>query len=557
MATSNVTSALAAITAATGVHVTLDEGALRVDGRPVSLPGKLTGERADLFGIEGLLPTVPRADDRDKLLWHVIAEASSEDAGEPLKDRVLEADLAERLGLGAEASRAAAAALLDRFFNRKPLRALLPVHASLPLNYGHTSRTGRWSRYRMFNGGILPFLLWDASEGKVAAEPVEELLSIAADSNELTSLDRRFLDVALRDAPARDAVPDAAKLIDRYEDQFKDDLGRVGGAFCQPSLDLFRRDLQTVLGTDLPRPDMIQWLTLLLSLHVTVRLYRIAVVKGGELDAAVAAAGQLDAPVGTGGCPCSSGGGRTECLQACALAGLLRFRTGSGRYRPVSTRDGCRSAYVEVDQRRLLDMPATLVTATLASRAWEALGGGDAAQRRDLTALVTALNTDSALRRTHGAACAAIAVLHHDAWHKGTATLGELENVARTGPNRPGLHALRDDVRKMRRRDLRHQSRDIVNQLVLDANVAGAGALITRNGTHGFYEIDEQLLVMLVRLICQDRQLPYEAFLKGLRAYGLAPQDDQERESLADALERLGLLARYSDAGEASFVHYA
>jgi hypothetical protein len=302
---------------------------------------------------------------------------------------------------------------------------------------------------------------------------------------------------------------------------------------------------------------MIQWLTLLLSLHLTVRLYRIAVVKGGELDAAVAAAGQLEAPAGTRHCPCSGGGEGTECLQACPLAGLLRFRTGSGRYRPVSTRDGCRSAYIEVDQRRLLDMPATLVTTTLASRAWEALGGGDAAQRRDLPALATALNRDPALRRAHGAACAAIAVLHHVAWHKGTPTLDELESVARTGANRPGLHALRDDVRKMRRRDLRHQSRDIVNQLMLDTNVAGPGALITRNGTHGFYEIDEQLLVMLVRLICQNRQLPYEAFLKGLRAYGLAPQDDQERESLADALERLGLLARYSDAGEASFVHYA
>jgi DNA phosphorothioation-dependent restriction protein DptG len=60
-----------------------------------------------------------------------------------------------------------------------------------------------------------------------------------------------------------------------------------------------------------------------------------------------------------------------------------------------------------------------------------------------------------------------------------------------------------------------------------------------------------------VRLICQDRQLPYESFLTGLCNYGLTPQDDDERVALADALERLGLLARYSDAGEASFVHYA
>ena len=318
-------------------------------------------------------------------------------------------------------------------------------------------------------------------------------------------------------------------------------------------MDLFRRDLRTVIDTDLPRPDKIQWLTLLLSLHLSVRLYRIAVVKGGELDLAVAAAGQLPAPPGAVRCACD---GEPGCLASCPLAGRLRFRTGTGRYRPVKVRDGCRTAYVEIDQRRLLDMPATLVTTTLASRAWAAIGGGQAAARRDLGALAAALNQDPELRRLHGVACAAVAVLHHDEWRKGAASQPELEDISAVGASRPGLHALREDVRRMRRRDLRHQSRDIVNQLVLDANAAGPGALITRNGTLGFYEVDEQMLLLLVRLTCQDWQLPYDSFLEGLLNYGLAPQDDIERAALADALERLGLLVRYSDAGEAAFVHY-
>ncbi len=381
---------------------------------------------------------------------------------------------------------------------------------------------------------------------------------MVADDKELTLLDRQFLRIALEGAPNADAMPDSVALIAAYETGFREDLQEAGGVFCQPSLELFRRDLQTVLDTDLPRPDKIHWLTLLVSLHLAIRLYRIAVVKGGELDAAVAAAGQLDFPAGAGHCPCARAGGSTpDCLQKCTLAGMLRFRTGSGSYRPVNLRDGCRAAYIEIDQRRLLDMPATLVTANLASRAWAALGGAEAARRRDLKALSDALSADPGLRTVHGAACAAIAVLHHDSWRNGVSTPGELEDVARIGPNRPGLHALRDDVRKMRSRDLRHQSRDIINQLMLDENVGRAGSLVTRNGTHGFYELDEQLLLLLVRLTCRDRQIPYERFLEGLRAYGLAPQDERERESLADALERLGLLARYSDAGEASFVHYA
>ena len=264
--------------------ISLDGGSLSVAGHRMELPAKLTGERSELLGIQGLLPTVPRADDRDKLLWRVIAEAR---AGEPerlLGDRALEQGLADRLRLGGEASRAAADALIDRFYNHKDVRSrvLLPVHASLPLNYMHTTREGARSRYRMFNGGILPFLLWQ-QDGGVDARPLEQLLDVVSDSRQLTILDLLFLNIALEEAPDPDAKPDTGSLVRAYEDDLRADFEAAGGAFCQPSMDLFRRDLRTVIDTDLPRPDKIQWLTLLLSLHLSVRLYRIAVVKGGSL----------------------------------------------------------------------------------------------------------------------------------------------------------------------------------------------------------------------------------------------------------------------------------
>jgi hypothetical protein len=557
MVSPNVASSIDTIRAASGIPIRLDGDTLTLGGEAVGLPTKLTGEKGTLFGIDGLFPTVPRADDRDKLLWSVVAEAKAKPDQKVslLSDQDLAMALPRLLNLGEEASQATADALMDRFFNRKnaDARVLLPVHSSLPLNYKHVRSTGRSSGFRMFNGGILPFLLWQSSENNVDTELLATLFEAVSDDTELTALDRHFLDVALKDATDREAKADATELVRRYAQQFHDELDRPGAVFCQPSMDLFRRDLATVLSTDLPRPDKILWLTLLLSLHLTVRLYRIAVIKGNELDIAVAAAGQLPAPPGVAGCACAPTVESQDCLLSCPMAGMLRFRTSSGRYRPVRDNDGCRTSYVKVDERRLLDMPATLVTRTLGSHAWAALGGGEAARRGDLLEMARALNADRDLRRHHDALCRAIAVLHHDQWRGGASTTGELEDVTRIGP---GLHALREDVRKMRSRDLRHQSRDIVNQLVLDQNVGGQGSLVSRNGTRSFYELDEQLLLLLVRLTCQDAQIPYDEFLSRLSAYGLAPQDNRETDSLADALERLGLLVRFSDSGEASFVHY-
>lgn len=537
------------------VPIVLRGSTLQYNANPIALPSKLFGEKAELFGFEGLFLTVPRGDDRDKLLWHVVAEARSE-ARQPLKsDRQLADSLAERISHNADASKAIAVALMDRFYNRKRVPALLPVHSSLPLSYRHTDGAGKPSGFRMFNGGIAPFMLWKGKNDGVDFELLTRLLSEIARDDELTFLDQYFLQLALEGVEAPIMPPDANELIGRYSRELSAEIGDgTQGAFCQPSLDLFRRDLATVLDTELPRPDKAKWLTLLLSLHIAIRLYRIAVVKGSELDLAVAAATETSPPAKSVGCRCDGTADDSNCLRACPLAGILRFRIGTGGYRPIRDRDGSRVSYIEADQRRMLDMPATLVTRKLASCAWEAVGGGEPARQSDLIALAAALRSDPQLRVAHNAACGAIAVLHHDQWRKGQSTVTELEEVITVGAG-SGMHALREDVRKMRRTDLRHQSRDVVNQLMLDENT-GPGSLISRNHTRGYFEIDEQLLILIVRLVCRDGQIPYAEFLTGLLSYGLAPQDDTEREKLADALHRLGMLARFSDAGEASFVYY-
>jgi hypothetical protein len=562
----NVREAIEAIAAESGIDIRIEGTQLLLAGEKVELPGHdsddgpvLGGERAGLLGIQGLLPNVPHGDDRDKLLWHVVADSQVELTGSLLDDVTLYHELDDRLNLGPEASRVAAAALKGRFFSNRKAAAMLAVHASLPLNYRHARLTpsGKTTGvgYTMFSGAILPFLLWDSSLGGPNQLLLQQLLDALSSPGELTSLDRRFLEIALSNAPRPEAEPSADVLIAKHGSDLADSFGQAGGPFCEPSLALFERDLRTVLSTPLPRPERAEWLTILISLHVALRMYRIAQALGGDLDRAVAAAGQMPVPDGALGCSCQ--GRDLAQLQECPLSGRILFRTGSGRFRRVHGTDGCRAAFVELDRRRLLDLLPTLVTRNLSCAAWTALGGGAPAAARDITALSRALDKDPELRRAMDAACAAITVIHHSATRKESATLDELMRASHTRERRPGIHALREDARRMRARDLRRTSQSVVNSLMLKG-IVGRGSIIARNGpSYAYFEIDEQILLLLVRLVCRTGQLPFDGFLQQLRAYGLAPQDDAEREALSNTLERLGLLYRYSDAGEASFVHYA
>jgi hypothetical protein len=562
--------AVEAIAAATGVDVVLRDDTLTVDGESVPLPvhggrRRLTGSFGDLLGIKGLLPTVPQGDDRDRLLWRIVAEARTDHdrlMATPLPlDVRLARDLPNRLPFpDSDAGEAVSDAIKDRFFSAKRTKNLKPIHSSLPMNYAHGTTTEKPARWRMFSAEILVFLLYDETTGATDRDLVESLLKFVSTEDDLTAIDRLFLEVAKDGAPYPKASPDAAALIDRYESQTRGNLAAAGGAFCAPSLAMFRRDLKTVLDTPLPKPDKVQWLTLLLSLHIATRMYRLAVVKGNELDLAMAAATGALPPAWAIACRCTTLGADPRAaavgLSLCPLAGAIKFRTGTGRYRPISRRDPCRESYVELDQRKLLALPAVLVTTNLALRAWTALGGPPH-ESANAAALAAALDLDPDLRKRHNAVCAAIAALVHAEWRSDTA-LTHLEETAGLDQDKvavEGLVALWDSVLRQRRTDLRHQSRDVVNQLMLDINAAAGGSLVSRNGTHTFFEVDERLILLLVRLVCPE-PVPYDTFLSGLADYGLAPQDANERTALADSLERLGLLVRYSDAGEASFVHY-
>jgi DNA phosphorothioation-dependent restriction protein DptG len=94
----------------------------------------------------------------------------------------------------------------------------------------------------------------------------------------------------------------------------------------------------------------------------------------------------------------------------------------------------------------------------------------------------------------------------------------------------------------------------VVHQLVKRES---GGSLIRSHGNRvTFFELDEEFLFLLVKLVCKDQEVPFDDFLVGLYSYGLTPQDDAERQRLAEALERLGMLTRYSDAGESTYVKH-
>src|SRR5260370_988315 len=83
----------------------------------------------------------------------------------------------------------------------------------------------------------------------------------------------------------------SSTLVDRPETSEALKHLQVGPAFCQPALTRFQEDLRTVLGLSakLPRRDLINTLTGLISLHLALYYYHVSLILGLEIDRAIAA----------------------------------------------------------------------------------------------------------------------------------------------------------------------------------------------------------------------------------------------------------------------------
>ena len=241
-----VRGALDDVTSATGVQVDWAPGApaeasteLAVAGHRIVLPA-LWGEQRDLLGIGGFLPTVPRADDRDKLLWRMYQDVAADLTPDRGPGSALDLRLENRLRTdlplpAGDVRDAVADALVDRFYSRKEARVLLPLQAVLPANYAHSTRTGRAARYRMFSGVLLPFLLWDEQASGFDRNLMDRVLAVVEGDGDLTRIDELFLDIARNGAADPDAMPESERLLSRYGDTVRTDMSRAGGALLCPS----------------------------------------------------------------------------------------------------------------------------------------------------------------------------------------------------------------------------------------------------------------------------------------------------------------------------------
>jgi hypothetical protein len=508
---------------------------IEVEAVVIPLPQRPAGTKGDWweqFDLRSAFPSRAQGDQREKLFYTIVQDGSTAANAPRRRDDDLLSALPTDIPLegATERDRAVLSAAMQSEYWVKPTKRpfVLPYHSALPLRFRHN--LGASSGYRMFNGSILPFLCW--TNGKVDAELIGRVLSVFNETGGFTLLDELLLETVDLVAPGEPSESHPERLIERSRGALEN--LRIEGPFCQPSLDLFQRDLRTVAGMKLSRRDLIEALTHVLSLHLAIHYYRIALVLGEEVDRAIAASASLPEP--EGGCDCTA-------LRACSLAGRIRFRIGSTGYRPISQRDPCAVAYRDLDAQRLLALAGNIATANLAQHIWQHLGG-PASQRPLTRDLAAAVGIDAELRRRFDAAAAGFAaVIAGDSSEQDG-------GVVRRGP---GLHSLREAILlEAGRNDLRHRSRDVVNQLAKRER----GALLHTNGGTTFFELDETFLSLIVKLICRDGAVPFEQFLEGLCDYGLVPQHDGERDRLASTLERLEMLHRYSDSGESAFVRH-
>lgn len=533
-----------------GFHISASESRLEIGSHSIDLPPI---KQWDNLRIRHALPYAARGDQREKLLFTVVQDAGPQTDTQRLLDEQLRAELEAHLVLpGARSLAIVADAMREEYWTEPSNRPfLLPYHADLPLAYTHSvlvksaqgnaryERDGAGfneSRYRMFGGYILPFLCWTGTGVDTAL--IDDLLALVASDDGFTLLDALFLEAARALAPNAGA-PSTQRLMDRSAANLEALEPQDGGAFCQPSMDRFQRDLRTVIAMPLPRADRIATVTQLVSLHLAIYYYRLALVLGMDLDSLGAAAtGNAQRPAS---CPCDG-------LAACPLAGAIKVRAPSRGFRPISLSSPSRESYLALDRDRLLALPANIIAANLLERVWSALTGKPSHEGSPRPSLITReLDLDPTMRTTFDAAAGAIAVLY-------AARNGATDNsVLHIAHRAPGPFALQSSVAQIRRSRLKHTSRDVVNQLVYRP---GEGSILRKNGNIYYYELDEDMLFLLVKLICGADTLPFDLFLERLAEYGLAPQDRAEHDLLAARLEELGMLNRYSDAGESNYVRH-
>lgn len=500
------------------------------DGTRLNLPELPTV--AALTDLPSALPSRARGDSREKLLYNVAQDLSGLLPSDRQQEAVLWNSLGGRLG-GDRTSQQVLSSVMRKQYRVEPVRRagatgspfMTPFHSTLPGAYDYHGR------YKSFRGSLLLFLCWDGTTFDPG--PIESLARFLSSDTGLTLLDRELVRVAedlINEAGKPMPIPSVDHITNAYGDEMRQRL--ESGAFDLQGLQRMKRDLQTVLDLKLPRHDKVAALVQGLSINLALYYYRLAYTLGAGIDACTAATAGDD----PGPSP--------------DFTGQLLFRVGSGGDRPVKLTEPCSQSFLQLDARYLLALPASMVVANTLHLAATTAGLVSTESVPNPHAVAAMLQTDPAAR----AAVDALAALFSLDIAPQNGADRAAQRAAEPGS---GCFALREaslDSFRSRGSALKQRGRDVVHTLV----GGYVGGLKRSRGPVSFFELDEAVLDLLVELTLAasgTTRLNFrDEFLPALADYGLKPQDAPEEVRLAEALERLGLLRRYSDAGEALYV---
>ncbi len=384
--------------------------------------------------------------------------------------------------------------LLDQYVieTTKRTHFLFPFQSDLPGNYKFKGR------YKMFNGLILAFL---ARPGRNAGEDYNrELLDafygLFNSQEHLSLLDRqviRIADTAAEEDPARAAS--AETLMAEFREELADEV------FLPEAHKLFQGDLLTALEMiSLGRKDRVNAVLTTIYLHLALYFWRLAYVLEEQSNEFVRF---LADPSGG---PEKTGAASARDLANSPFRGQLRFRVASSSTRPYHRHDPAAASYRELDQRRLFMLSLNVALLKLAR---ELTGSEDPATFGDIADL---LARNPRKREAFDRACRAIAYSIAEGAPDETSR-DDLRRLASDEEN-PGFLATREAILRRWRRELRRSGRDITSQLM---KRGGKGLVGTRGSSLQYFEIGQDLLVLLTKLVVGNEALRSTPFSSACR----------------------------------------
>ena len=412
------------------------------------------------------------------------------------------------------------------------VRFLFPFQSLLPGAFKF------FGREKMFTGKILAFLCQPSEDSDVFnSDLIDRFYELFNGAKGLTLLDNTVLDIAEREANGAGSEARSETLIARYYGQ----TPQAPGALI-PAVHLrFQKDMESVLSVKkLNRRDLVSHAVNIFYLHLALYFQRLGWLLEEEFGLALEAMNDLTVPLDRAFACFGSDWDDSP------FAGTIGFRVARSQPAPVTMRDGCVRSYAEQLRRQLL-LPANLSVLGAARQIMKA--SGQLADQWSFAEVARVCRDDNDL-------CAAF---NEALWYMAAATvsdrpLQDREDIARQiSAKSPGIEVFREALLKTRRSDLRRRGRDIIHALVLRG---GRGYIAQRGRSLYFFEIGQDLLLLLSKVIVGDSQMPFRQFMKELRRYGFAPQDRDEEDRLANTLRGLNLLEKHSDAGEAMYVKH-